>query len=152
MCLQGHYHGERVAVKLYDLERRGAAEAFRVEKAAYGALKALQGSVLPNLLEIGILAHVSLPAVVTSIGGQPLMDRLTRSRRVPQELRRPLKAALQELHRAGVAHGDVCMSNILVRDNNAVCLIDLGSAMINADEDAKAQDLKRAKGLCDILH
>ena len=139
-------------MKLYDLERRGAAEAFRGEKAAYGALEALQGLVLPRLLKIGILAHVGLPAVVTSIGGQPLKDRLTRSRRVPQELRRPLKAALQQLHKAGVAHGDVCILNILVRDNNAVCLIDLGSAMINADQDVMAQDLKRAAGLFNIVH
>ena len=67
-------------MKMYDLRLYGAAEAFKNEKAAYGALAALQGSALPRLIATGILAHLSVPVVVTCMGGQPLQTRLTKAR------------------------------------------------------------------------
>ena len=54
---------------------------------------------------------------------------------MPQNLHRPLWAALQQLHRAHVAHSDVCLSNILINGTTGVCLIDLGSAAIKASKD-----------------
>ena len=153
-CLQG-YLGEPVAVKMYDLRVLGAAEAFHNEKAAYGVLEALQGSVLPRLVTTGILAHLSVPVVVTSIGGEPLTKRLTGdgpTGLVPQNLHSPLRAALQQLHRAHVAHGDVCLSNILTNGTSGVCLIDLGSAAISASKDEITQDSMCLKDMLRKAH
>ena len=90
-------------MKMYDLRLHGAAEAFRNEKAVYGALKHLQGRVLPHLIAAGILAHLSVPVVVTTIGGQPLQTQLSKAGLVPSGLRNPVEAALKKLHRAKVA-------------------------------------------------
>lgn len=138
-------------MKMYDLRLYGAAEAFKNEKAAYGALAALQGSALPRLIATGILAHLSVPVVVTSIGGQPLQTRLTKAGRVPIGLRDPVEAALRKLHRAKVAHGDVRMSNILTMKKR-VCLIDLGSAVVGASKSVMAQDVQRVADIFRKYH
>ena len=153
-CLQGYFGkpiAEPIAVTMYDLRVHGAAEAFQNEKAAYSVLEALQGSVLPRLITTGILAHVSVPVVVTSIGGQPLETCLDRDGLVPPNMHRSIRAAIKELHNADVAHGDVCVSNIL-KGTDGVCLIDLGSAAINASEDLKAQDRERMKDMLRKVH
>ena len=126
---------------MYDLRLYGVAEAFDNEKAAYGALEALQGSVLPRLIATGILAHLSVPVVVTSVNGQPLQTQLTEAGRVPIGLRNPIETALRKLHRAKVAHGNVRMSNLLTVKKH-VCLTDLGSAVVGAGKDVIAEDLQ----------
>ena len=136
---------------MYDLRLYGDAEAFKNENAAYGTLEALQGSALPHLIATNILAHTSVPVVVTSIGGQPLQTRLTKAGRVPKGLRNPVEAALRKLHRAEVAHGNVRMSNILTVKMR-VCLIDLGSAVMGASKSVMAQDMQRVADIFSESH
>ena len=81
---------------MYDLRLYGAAEAFKNEKAAYGALAALQGSALPRLIATGILAHLSVPVVVTCMGGQPLQTRLTKARPGAHRTARPCRGSAEK--------------------------------------------------------
>ena len=140
-CLQGRSReGEHMAVKVYDLQQRGAAAAYETEKLAYQKLEALQGKTIPHFLGSGLLLHTAAPVIVISLEGVALAE----GKRVPQKLHKPMRDALQALHDAGAAHGDVRPSNFLV-SGREVRLVDLGQAVLRASpeqKDADMQDLK----------
>ena len=129
-----------MAVKVYNLQQRGAAAAYETEKLAYQKLEALQGETIPHFLRSGLLQHTAAPVIVTSLEG----DALAEDRRVPQRLHKPMREALQALHAAGAAHGDVRHSNFLV-SGSEVLLVDLGQTVLRASQAQKDADMQRLK-------
>ena len=145
MCLrwpQGCCQGEPVAVKVYNLQRHGAAAAYENEKLAYHSLQALQGTTVPCLVRTGLLAHTAAPAIVTSFEGVPLPE----GTRAHKELHKPMRQALGALHAAGAAHGDVRSSNFLVRGRE-VRLVDLGQSVLQPSHADKQADLHRLQAM-----
>lgn len=140
--LQGLCGGQAAAVKMYNLELRGAAAVYETEKLAYQALGALQGGTIPRLLWTGLMEHTAVPVIVTSLDGAALQE----DESVPKHLHKPMRKALRALHAAGAAHGDVCHANFLV-NGNAVWLIDLGSTVLRASRKDMDADLLRLEAM-----
>ena len=131
-----------MTVKVYDLQQHGAAAAYENEKLAYQKLEALQGKAIPHFLGSGLLLHTAAPVIVTSLEGVALAE----GKRVPQKLHKPMQKALQALHNAGAAHGDVRLSNFLVSDGE-VLLVDLGQTVLLASPKQKEADMQRSKAI-----
>ncbi len=142
--LQGIRQGRPVAVKVYNLQKYGAAATYEQERLAYKALKSLQGRVIPHLLCSSLLQHTAAPVIVTSLEGNAMEE----DERVPTRLHAPMRKALQAFHATGAAHGDVRLSNFLVGDDGRVWLIDLGQSVLQA---SKARMDAEKHGLKEIL-
>ena len=131
-----------MAVKVYDLQQHGAAAAYETEKLAYQKLEALQGETIPRFLGSGLLLHTAAPVIVTSMEGVALAEE----KRVLQKLHKPMREALQALHAAGAAHGDVRHSNFLV-SGREVRLVDLGQTVLRASPAQMEEDMRRLKAM-----
>ncbi len=141
--LQGTRDGRPVALKVYNLQKCGAAAAYEQEKLAYGALESLQGVIIPHLLCSGLLQHTAAPVIVTSFEGAAMDE----DKRVPPRLHARMRKALEAFHATGAAHGDVRRSNFLVGDGDRVWLIDLGRSVVKASKDEKDQDKQQLKAI-----
>ena len=131
-----------MAVKVYNLQKYGAAATYEYERLAYKALKSLQGQAIPHLLCSGLLQHTAAPVSVTSLEGNAMEE----DERVPKRLHAQMRKALYAFHATGAAHGDVRLSNFLVGDDGKVWLIDLGESVLQASKaqmDAEKQELKK---------
>lgn len=126
--------GAELAIKLLrqDRDEANARRRFRDEAVA-GRIVAH-----PNLVRV--LGHGEPPdgspyLVMNLVAGE-LLGKLLRTRGV-FTLRRAIGVttqlldALAALHAAGFAHGDVKSDNILIRDDDAITLIDLGLAHVD---------------------
>lgn len=136
-----------MAVKVYNLQRYGAAAAYKTETLAYRELAALQGAVLPRVVRSGVLAHTAVPVIVTSFEGAALAE----DGRVPRRLHKPMRQALRALHAARAAHGDVRASNFLVSSSGEVRLVDLGQAVLGASCAQMDADMQRLEADCFAL-
>ncbi len=67
------------------------------------------------------------------------------------EIGRGLAGALEALHDAGVAHGDVCAARVVLVDDGAPCLVGFDRATAHATEAAKRADVAALLGLLDAI-
>ncbi len=73
-------------------------------------LKELQGSVLPELLGVGSLVLGGAVLVMTYVAGTPL----SRLPQISAEVAEAAETALAEVHKRGVAHGDIRLENFVL--------------------------------------
>ncbi len=132
-----------MAVKVYNLEKRGAVATYEHERMAYGELMSLQGVIIPHLVCSGLLQHTAAPVIVTSLEGNAVAE----DKRVPRRLHKPMRKVLQALHDAGAAHGDVRRSNFLVGNDGKVWLIDLAQTALKASMREMDADKQRLKAI-----
>ena len=126
-------------IKVYDLKKHGAAEAFATEKQAYKELEALQGTAIPKLLCSGVMDHTWTPVTVTTLHGSRLED--TR-KPVPKYLHSPMRAALQAIHDQGATHGDIRSCNFM-RMGDTVQMVNLNETILRASKADRAAEMLR---------
>ena len=149
---QGDIKGTAVVVKLFEQRRHGAMDAFARELAVYLRLASssgndVLGAKVPRLLRHGMFAHTGdlflaltdegedLEAGAGGVGGGAgSIDG--RGAVITPELRASMVQALQALHRAGVLHGDIRLSNFVLGQDGGVKLVDLGEAKMVGGADA----------------
>lgn len=88
-------------------------------------LRSLQGKVMPRLLCHGNLYPTDAFILAISDEGQNVKHC-----RVPmsEQLFGQAREALEALHGAGICHGDVRASNLILREDGTVCLVDFEQA------------------------
>ncbi|EFJ43412.1 hypothetical protein VOLCADRAFT_106848 [Volvox carteri f. nagariensis] len=157
--LEGTIGGVAAVIKLFEQKRRGAVEAFTRELAVYLCLGSsissnsssnLQGAPLvPRLLRYGMFAHTGALFLALTDEGDDLEAGASRSTTVAGDaaasgssgrslrdagispkLRTAMLRALRVLHRAGVLHGDIRLSNFVMGRDGVVKLVDLGNARV----------------------
>ena len=108
------------------------------EAEAYRRLAHLQGVVVPRLLWYGEIAEGALDALVTEYAGVSY-EKLCDTAPLSQEQVASAIAALQQLHEAGVQHGDAELRNVVWRpargagEPGRALLVDLGRAWFRED-------------------
>lgn len=121
--------GDQAALKFFPTLRT-SREEFRKEAAV--ALRNRHPSLL-RLLDAGLLADDTPWLAMEFVEGEDLRARFTHTPPTPQEAARLLIqvfAALDALHRAGLAHGDIKPENVLV-DGGLVRVVDFGRAQLH---------------------
>lgn len=128
--------GVEVVWKLANVYSTQGTELFS-EAAGYGALKSLQGTVLPRMLDFGLVhGGMGLALTITRVWGRVLDLR----KDVP--LFPKVRMGLGEIHGLGVLHGDIRCANIMVapKENpQDVVFVDFGRCRVNPSE----SDLRR---------
>jgi len=129
----------------------GSSQVYRAVEIATGntvAFKLLSQQANPQRVnrEASILSKINHPAIAEYCGsglidgraylatrwiyGEPLHSKFTEAQSCPTDtalvMFKQLADALQTAHDAGVAHGDISPSNILVNDQLKITLIDFG--------------------------
>jgi len=101
------------------------------EVQAYRKLEALQGDVVPRLLNFGFLLRDVIYMVSTEWSG----SRIDPKALSPAQ-RREARDKLRRIHSLGVVHGDINERNILVNParNDAIVFIDFGFARFRDDD------------------
>ncbi|KAJ7784444.1 kinase-like domain-containing protein [Mycena metata] len=107
-----------VALKIDHSGKRAftIATAFIDETNAYTKLVAgFQGTIVPRFFGCfqTTLSNTTISCIITEYCGEPLHTILPES---PPELKAQLIDVLEQIHRAGVAHGDLHEANILLKD------------------------------------
>ncbi|WP_299520477.1 protein kinase [uncultured Serinicoccus sp.] len=132
--------GLPVAVKLV---RPGAGDgaALTAALAEAGLLAGLRHQHVLHLYDVLPLGDPGDPtvAIVTQLAAGGSLAQVLRRRRLlsPGELvtvLHPISAALGDLHRAGVVHGDVSPGNLLFRSDGMPLLGDLGAARVAGEQ------------------
>ncbi|PIA17394.1 hypothetical protein COEREDRAFT_7360 [Coemansia reversa NRRL 1564] len=149
---EGWLQGHRVAFKISATDATAEIlDEIHNEVQVYEHLADLQGSVIPRLLDHGLVnIHGRLHAVLAL---ELVQD--DKSARCPPQAHFAAIDALREIHRRGVVHGDPRIENIIFQQSSAAGrsglrprIIDLAFAMVNAPEQAMAKDFK---GWCEVL-
>ena len=149
---QGDIKGTAVVVKLFEQRRHGAMDAFARELAVYLRLASssgndVLGAKVPRLLRHGMFAHTGALFLALTDEGEDLEAGAGgvgggagsidgRGAVITPELRASMVQALQALHRAGVLHGDIRLSNFVLGQDGGVKLVDLGEAKMVGGADA----------------
>ena len=116
--------GRAVALKLSHRATDAALARATTEAAA---LTQLAGLRAPQLLDRGV--YDGRPYLVMSqVAGRPLRDLLGTGDLELRTIGTELAAALATLHEAGVVHGDLSPSNVVL-DGDAITFLDFGSAV-----------------------
>ncbi|KAJ7784500.1 kinase-like domain-containing protein [Mycena metata] len=103
-----------VALKIDHSGKRTGA--FLDEATAYTKLvAAFQGTIVPRFFGCfqTTLSNTTISCIITEYCGEPLHTNLPES---PPELKAQLINVVEQIHRAGVAHGDLQEANILLKD------------------------------------
>ncbi|HVP28635.1 MAG TPA: lipopolysaccharide kinase InaA family protein [Myxococcota bacterium] len=98
-----------------------AREARALREASRGGAPVAEALGLARLDDGDVLLALRL------VGGMPLSEALRRAPRERRQLLRSLGRAMADLHRAGLAHGDLHHGNVLVADDRPI-LLDLQHA------------------------
>ncbi|KAJ2358721.1 hypothetical protein GGF43_000629 [Coemansia sp. RSA 2618] len=151
----GSVDGSPVALKISDARARAmVCDEMHQEVRVYEYLADLQGVVIPRLLGQGLLElDGTVRAVLVLEQLDDVMADVTsednRAKNCPLAARMNALAALAQIHRRGVAHGDPRMYNIVFEADNTraqFCLkprfLDLAFAEIGASEQDLAKDLE----------
>jgi serine/threonine-protein kinase len=131
LCLARDPSGTNVALKI----GRPGSDARRMFEHEAAILRALDGHVTPQVIEVGESEGRAYLAM-TWIAGTDAETAAAGLRRLPPvdgrtpllELGERIVAAYASLHGQGVLHGDVHPSNVLVGADGSVTLIDFGLA------------------------
>jgi serine/threonine protein kinase len=99
-----------VALKLFDLRRPRAREAFVAEQKAYKDLKPLWGKCVAILYGVGYLAHYNTIFMAFSDEGVCKLGTSPLTRRVKKQV----LEALDDIHSRGILHNDVKFEHILI--------------------------------------
>jgi hypothetical protein len=124
--------GKTTSVKLIDNE---------VE--VYEKLDSLQGELIPVFEGVGKIGDV-LYGFVTSFEGESLRQKVPTDSEVLE-----VEYILKEMHKLGVAHGDVRLPNIVKSGDGKIKLIDFGMATLSATLQDKKSDLEELETLKD---
>lgn len=137
--LQGEVQGERVALKTFDLRRETAQRAFLTELKIYHHLKNLQGLYLPSLVVVGRLPHTSVLylGLTNEPKGPPIKDLVSE-----RGVKMAVREALASIHREGVLHGDLSLSNMLFHKGKAKFIDFEYSTFCETKEDFNAELLE----------
>jgi hypothetical protein len=133
--------GKKSSKKLFD----GGVDSKKLiddEVEVYEKLHSLQGVLIPNFLGTGWLGDV-LYGFVTSYEGESLRGKLPTDSDIQE-----VKHILEELHKLGVAHGDIRLPNIVKNGDGKVKLIDFGLAKLSSsvqDRESDMEELERLK-------
>jgi Kae1-associated kinase Bud32 len=130
---------KRRVVKAYrhpELDARIRRERTRAESQLLAEARAA-GVPVPRVLDVH-LAEATLE--LEAIEGQTLRERIERDAESATPLCRAFGALVAQLHAAGLVHGDLTTSNVLVRGDELV-LLDFGLAQRSADVEDRGVDL-----------
>nr|USN25377.1 putative protein kinase [Dunaliella parva] len=120
------------------------------EAAIYGRLQHLQGTYIPVLREVGFHFHNSMFTVIIDFIGdaESLHDFVATGKPLPQSLAKEAEKGLAAIHRAGVLHGDLHASNILLKPPS-VYFIDFEGSRLSptaSEKQAEMQQLRNIRG------
>ena len=126
------------AVKLYDNRLPKAVRNYLQEKKCLLALRQCPGVV--HLEAAGRLQDSLYPCICTVFAGSP-SKHLSRQQRVTA------KQAIEHMHAAGAAHGDIWHSNFIFDHDGSCRLADLAACTLQASQEKMIQDLQQLKHL-----
>lgn len=136
--LQGVVKNEEYAVKLYDNRYPKAIHAYFHEKECLQALGSCTSIVRFQMA--GRLQDTLYPCIVTNFAGSPVSQ-------LSRQQRRAASQALDGLHAAGVAHGDIRLPNLLFKHDGSCQLADLAHCVMHPSQQEKQQDKLKLSSL-----
>lgn len=115
--------GRQGVFKMVDVKcgRENAKSFINTEIEIYKKLQSLQGLYIPKFEDVGRIGDI-LYGFITSYDGKAIQEKLNM---VEKE---ELKFIVGELHKLGVAHGDLRFPNVVRNNAGRLTLIDFGSA------------------------
>lgn len=131
--MEAELDGKKLALKTYDL-RKGdlALQSYIKEQQVYHHLQSLQGKIIPSLLMVGRLPHTSVLYLgLTNEASKRHVKDLLLGKRA-KEVGLAILAALDEIHNAGVLHGDISLSHVLITATECPKFIDFEYSVIDA--------------------
>jgi eukaryotic-like serine/threonine-protein kinase len=147
---RGHAGQRRAALKITRLGGEARVEQSFAREAAI--LELLNGQVSPKLFSSGELPDGRHYSVMDWIAAEPAQQAAEgRQARSQQVLAAPLLRlcsdildAYAALHRLGVVHSDIYPSNVMIRANGKVCVIDYRFARTTRGSDTRYSAAPRA--------
>ncbi|KAI3646947.1 hypothetical protein MP228_007168 [Amoeboaphelidium protococcarum] len=116
-------------------------EQLQTEVKAYQILADLQGTCIPTFhgyfCGSGWVDFIVMKNVGTSIRRQLWNDVVQATLPFQEEVIFQVAIFLQELHRRGVAHGDVRLPNVVRDDQGQLSMIDFSDAVFKCDDELK---------------
>ncbi len=143
--------GRALALKLLGVHAGDAEMQALVREAS--ALSGLEGLGVPRIVGFGRLPGGRPYLVRELVAGASLADRLARGMDSSSALEAVARVAdqLTALHRAGLLHGDVKPGNVIVGDDGAATLVDLGLATPLSERGRAAAGLSPATAAPELL-
>ncbi|GBG32034.1 Hypothetical Protein FCC1311_082592 [Hondaea fermentalgiana] len=125
-----------------DAERAARQAIDNEAELLLGRAAPLQGKVLPRVIFFGTTTDgLESTYLITRHEGDSLSSRDGSQRALQlgvRKIRRRLHRLLNMLHKAGLAHGDVALRNIVINNDNVLHFIDIGMG----SEDPSSQDME----------
>lgn len=123
------------------VDAKHGIERLRIDREAenYQILQSLQGRYIPEFEGKGMIGN-AFYGFITSYDGEPAQGKLTDAEK------ERVKLIVSEMHKLGVAHGDLRFPNIVRNADGLIKLIDFGSAKTSCNEYQK-YDMQRLKEL-----
>ncbi|GJJ71707.1 hypothetical protein EMPS_04064 [Entomortierella parvispora] len=137
--------GHDIVVKKCDLHNeQEVAKALQHEAMIYEELQGLQGRLIPHVAFAGVSYGVEM-VLATEFVGENISRKILSG---PD--RNKIRGALKEIHRHGVAHGDVRRQNIVVKQegrHSRFSFIDFGRSFLTEDQAVMQHEMEVLESL-----
>jgi serine/threonine protein kinase len=137
-----------VAVKVVDLERRGAHKMLKelaTEHAVLCHLQPLWGSDVPRVMGYGMCSDLPFRVLILELVVGTWLDAHS-----PKMVRQSAVDALKRIHEVRVMHGDIRTENILVTKDLRVVFLDFGFAKIDSNKEEREAELSSLQEMLNI--
>ena len=90
--------------------------------------------------------------IMENIDGVKVKDVLTKDESNKAEIGRIIGEMVAILHKNHIIHGDLTTSNMIIRKNGSICLIDFGLSSTSKKLEDKGVDIRLFKGILQSAH
>lgn len=108
-----------------------------------------------NKIDVPAIYFVDLnksEIIMENIIGVKVKDSLNNSNLNKTEIGRKIGKIVGELHKNNIIHGDLTTSNMIIRNNQSICLIDFGLSTTSKKLEDKGVDIRLLKGILQSAH
>tara|TARA_Y100000588_G_C13914791_1_gene778777 strand:- start:337 stop:810 length:474 start_codon:yes stop_codon:yes gene_type:complete len=90
--------------------------------------------------------------IMENVEGTKVRDVLTKSESNKAEIGKKIGEMVATLHKNHIIHGDLTTSNMIIRKNGSICLIDFGLSTTSKKLEDKGVDIRLFKGILQSAH
>ena len=90
--------------------------------------------------------------IMENVIGTKVKDSLNTQETDKRQIGKEIGRIVGCLHQNNIIHGDLTTSNMIIRDNQSICLIDFGLSLTSKKLEDKGVDIRLFKGILQSAH